>query len=585
MTPRRLGPYLVDRELGRGGMGSVFLGRHAALGRLAALKVLPRPYSFVPDNCERFRREAQAMARVVHTNVLQIYEVGDQDGIPFAALEFVEGGTLEDILRSIRGLDFETARKKGEERLPGRGAYETRVAWVLAEVAAALSAVHQTGIVHRDVKPSNILLNGREGVFLGDFGLALQSDLGTLTLSGEIVGTRHYLAPELTFPGGVATPASDVYSLGVTLYELLTLRAPFSGDSESVLFRSIREREPQRPRGMNRRVSPEMEAVVLHALEKAPSRRYASAAAMETDLRSLVAGRPVSASRRSPVRRLTRNAWFNRHRIAGVSLSVALAILTAFAASWWWTRQREARDRDFAQRFEQAKMLVLRSERAAEDKEHAEELLAGLLWDQPAALDPWTWRIVNRIVPIGGGRMARKAPVSGDVTAARRLLQEAPQALAQEAAGELLSAALQDVPPGAVPELFTLPANEHEAKRAALVLYRVWGDMERPLTLLRPIVAANPLDLEAHQMISNLLKKNASLEGYRSAAIARALQPEVGGSYITLAMITLRLAQEVGRSSGGIRPNEEMLRESIAYARHALELDPDSSGLQAMCAY
>ncbi|MBI1849128.1 MAG: serine/threonine protein kinase [Planctomycetes bacterium] len=352
--PRRVGPYLIEGEVGHGGMGAVLLGRHETLGRVVALKILPRPFAFIDESRARFTREAQALARVRHPGVVPVYEVGEGDGVPYVALEYVEGGSLEDLLAEMRASDLVAAREIGAGRLAGPGPYETRVARFLAGAADALHAIHQAGLVHRDLKPANLLLNANGRAVIADFGLVRHADLTSFTSTGAIVGTRHFLAPELTQPGGEATVASDVFALGVTLYQMLTLRAPFGGETEERLFRSIREEEPPRPRAINRFVSGALEAICLKALEKSPSRRYVSAAELAADLEAAADRRSVSASSRSPVRRVARRVWFRR-RTLGVAIAVGLVLVTTPIAAWLgWREHARRRDAEWVSTFQRA---------------------------------------------------------------------------------------------------------------------------------------------------------------------------------------------------------------------------------------
>lgn len=362
--PERLGPYRILRRLGAGGMGAVWLGLHEELRRLAAVKVLPPPLCYVGENRERFRREARAMARVRHPGVLPILEVGESGGIPYAALEYVPGGTLEDLLAELRPLDLDVARRRGAEVLGGAEPYERQIAALLAQVADALAAVHVAGVIHRDVKPANLLLAPEGRALLGDFGVALEHGASTLTQSGALVGTSRYLAPELV-RGGTGTAASDLYALGVTLYELLTLQAPFAGDTQGALFREILERPAPQLRSKNHAVGRDLEAVCLLLLEKNPGRRYPDAASLAADLRAAAAGAPVSARSPGAARRL--GGWMRYHRARLVTASSGLFLVLALGVGGQlWRREVQAAEgRTWEQSFSQVMALYVAADGAA----------------------------------------------------------------------------------------------------------------------------------------------------------------------------------------------------------------------------
>src|SRR5262249_36600268 len=229
--------YEVQGELGRGGMGVVYRAWHLRLGRAVALKMLLAGPCARPEELERFRREAQAVAALRHANIVQVYDVGDVEGRPFFTMEFVEGGNLA---QQIQGVPQ-----------PARQA-----AALVATLADAVHAAHQSGIVHRDLKPGNILISRDGTPKVTDFGLArrLEGD-GGLTLSGVPVGTPSYMAPEQARADkGAVGPATDVYALGAILYELLTGRPPFKADSATATLQQVVTDDPVPPARLNPRV-------------------------------------------------------------------------------------------------------------------------------------------------------------------------------------------------------------------------------------------------------------------------------------------------------------------------------------------
>jgi tetratricopeptide (TPR) repeat protein/tRNA A-37 threonylcarbamoyl transferase component Bud32 len=336
--------FEVLAELGRGGMGVVYQARQTSLERVVALKVL-RAGAYADDaERSRFRAEAQAAARLQHPNIVQVHEVGEYDGRPFLVLEYLEGGSLND-------------------RLAG-APLSPRLAAGLAEILArAVHAAHQQGIVHRDLKPANVLL-AHAGVSdattvrrpdphgltaetpkIADFGLAkrLDSDTGQ-TPSGAIVGTPSYMAPEQA-AGKARTvgPAADIYSLGALLYEMLTGRPPFRGESPIETLQQVVADEPVAPRALQPKLPRDLETICLKCLQKEPEKRYASAGALAEDLRRFLDGESIRARPLGPVARLYR--WGKRKpALAGL---LALLVVGTAVSTWQAVRATVAeRERD-----------------------------------------------------------------------------------------------------------------------------------------------------------------------------------------------------------------------------------------------
>ena len=283
-TPRLLGSrYEIGETLGYGGMAEVHKGRDVRLGREVAVKVLRADLARDPSFQARFRREAQAAASLNHPAIVAVYDTGEDvighnGSQPYIVMEYVEGRTLRDVL-------------KAEGRLMPRRAEE-----IVADVCAALDFSHRNGIVHRDVKPGNVMITRAGAVKVMDFGIAraVADNAATVTQTAAVIGTAQYLSPEQA-RGENVDARSDVYSTGVLLFELLTGSPPFTGDSPvAVAYQHVRENAPP-PSSLNPDVPPELDAIVLKAMAKNPANRYQTAAEMRADLIRAISGRPVMA--------------------------------------------------------------------------------------------------------------------------------------------------------------------------------------------------------------------------------------------------------------------------------------------------
>jgi serine/threonine protein kinase/WD40 repeat protein len=485
---RQLADYRIVREIGRGGMGVVYEAEQISLGRRVALKVLPAHAVGDRKALERFRREAKAAARLHHTNIVPVFEVGREGDLAFYAMQLILGQGLEQVIDELRrlhepgwkpnaqgpvgpegpeapdtvtrdrgaatrsahhqrelgrmaelllsgclvtdglrsrasdtatsaGLD-ETARFESEETegrepgdtrgdraqparpapdlsssavLPGgthvsevdtsgrRQPYFRSVAQIGRQAAQALAYAHARGIVHRDIKPSNLLLDTAGVVWITDFGLAKAEEDG-LTQTGDILGTLRYMAPERFRGEGDAR--ADIYALGMTLYELLTLRPAYESSDRLKLIEQIKAEEPARPRSLDGRIPRDLETIVLKASDKAPERRYPTAEAMAENLRRFLADEPIKARQISTSERYWR--WARRNPVIAVlggvvtALLVAMTVGSTIAATYFQgLADREARANQQAQEAQR---------RAFAERDHSRRLSADLALDKGVAL-------------------------------------------------------------------------------------------------------------------------------------------------------------------------------------------------------
>jgi serine/threonine protein kinase len=397
--PRTLGDFELLEELGRGGMGVVYRARQVSLNRPVALKVLSGGLGLTSRAVQRFRREAEAAGRLHHTNIVPIYATGDADGVHYYAMELVAGPSLDQTLARMRMLgsapaagqetasvdprlaapwgDPDPATGSGGkavgssvptgERAPGEsttslgagGEYFDNIARRLAEVAEALDYAHKNGVIHRDIKPSNLLLSPDGRVSINDFGLARMLEEPGMTVTGEFMGSPGYMSPEQITAGRAPLDhRTDIYSLGATLYEALTLEPPFRGERRDQVIAQVLHKEPRAPRKLNKRIPLDLETICLKAMDKDPDLRYQSAAAMAEDLRRFVNRFAIAARPLGPVKRAVK--WTKRHPALAAALAVAaLAGLAAVGFAFEAARaQQHAQDQERQSAIERATLIA-----------------------------------------------------------------------------------------------------------------------------------------------------------------------------------------------------------------------------------
>jgi eukaryotic-like serine/threonine-protein kinase len=311
--------YEVEGVLGRGGMGIVFRARHLRLSRIVALKMTLAGVYISPLERSRFQREAEAVARLQHPNVVQVYDVGDSDGVPYFTMEYVTGGSL--------------AQKLSGVPQPAREA-----ATLVGALAGAVHVAHQSEVVHRDIKPANVLLTAEGAPKISDFGLARRLDGdGSPTWTGMAVGTPSYMAPEQAQgKKDEIGPAVDIYSLGALLYEMLTGRPPFRADSATATIEQVVTRDPVPPAQLNPKVPRDLKTICLKCLHNEPRFRYATAAALADDLNCYLRGEAIAARPEGLLARMGRHVR-RRPALAG-ALALAMASTIALVGGGLWLR-------------------------------------------------------------------------------------------------------------------------------------------------------------------------------------------------------------------------------------------------------
>jgi serine/threonine protein kinase/tetratricopeptide (TPR) repeat protein len=383
-----LGEYRLVREIARGGMAIVYEAEQVSLGRRVALKVLAGTAALDSLKLQRFRVETQAVAQLNHPHIVPIFAVGSERGSHFYAMQYIEGPTLAELIRQQRAAGSSPLaephgepspsrkRPKRPEQSPGssdlmvngfgEGAHDVSpstvtpsgtssvrgcrafraIAKLAIQAADALAHAHAMGILHRDIKPSNLLIDFRGNLWVTDFGLARFQDEPGVTRTGDLLGTLRYMAPELVLGHRIVhDPRSDIYSLGATLYELLTLKPVFDGRDRQELLRQIAQDEPVAPSKLDPAVPRDLETIVLKAMDKDPERRYPTAQQLADDLGRFLEDKPVLARRPTTADRVAK--WARRHRaVLGATAAVAFLALGIAAPLLWWEQRTTAQVND-----------------------------------------------------------------------------------------------------------------------------------------------------------------------------------------------------------------------------------------------
>ncbi len=417
-----LGEFEVMDEIGRGGMGIVYRARQPSLGREVAIKILNGQFASGGSRLSRFRTETRAIARLNHPNIVPIYAQGETDSTFYYAMGLIEGCSLDRAIHQFPELLSSTAlrqvqsstpqfninrsasaiptaspdaEQESEDSPPLRTLADFRhLATLFADVADGLAHAHDQGVVHRDIKPQNLLLGVAGRIYISDFGLSRLLDEPRLTMTGELMGTPAYLSPEqVRGDESQIDHRTDIYSLGVTLYELLTARRPFRAKTRDQVVSAICAEEPARPRRVDRRIPRDLETICLRAIAKEPARRFATAHLLASELRRFAAGKPIQSKPPSLIGRVA--SGMRRHRGAtGIGLmgAVCLALGASYAASVSGARRDEANQ-----------LLERAYEQLVYFDYRAPELVAAQVSNAEAlGADPMQLNLVRALMSLGG---------------------------------------------------------------------------------------------------------------------------------------------------------------------------------------
>jgi len=593
-----LGDFELRREIGRGGMGTVYEAWQRSLQRIVAVKVLERHVSATAKAVLRFQREAQAAAKLHHTHIVPIYAQAETDGVYYYAMEFIEGCGLNAIIADLRGTaapDASTVDLAETVALsPSRGASQPAethasnasshgsgviiapdpavrtsaedfnyIASHLADVADALDYAHQRGVIHRDIKPHNLLLGVDGRMRISDFGLARLAEQPGVTITGEVIGSPLYMSPEQISgnPENVDHRA-DIYSLGATMYEWLTLRPPYPGETRERVISMILSSEPAALRSLNAAIPQDLETICLKAVERNRERRYQTAAEMRDDLRRYLASRPIVAKRTGMALRAAK--FVGRHQLtslAAVAAVIALSLTWALHVKQQTVRQQTA---------------------VAVQAKESEDLVLDLISRLPLELRG-PLRMAEAAVPMAKGMLQSEQAESiwggasgGDGSASS---VGTPTALARRAAGELY----KTVAPPNWPAPSFAAEDEASAHLKEAVERSVAGNAEEALKLLDTYLEVKPDDFEARQLHALLSGQIGRYDRMASDAdYLLALRGQAPNGFLWRGLALLLLDQ-VDRSLEDLSQASAMDRESPwAKALRGLALVQVGRALEAL---
>ncbi len=547
------GRFILTAELGRGGMGVVHAAFDPTLGRKVAIKMVLDVERAGPRGIERFRSEARSSAKLRHPNIVSVHEIGEENGRPFIVMDFVDGETLDAVLR--RG-------DLGPRELAG----------LVRETALALHHAHEQGVVHRDVKPQNVMVDGERRALLTDFGLARDLNVEKqLSLEGQVIGTPYYVSPEQARGDREGTgPRSDVYSLGAVLYSSLVGRPPFNGTTLMDVLRQVFEDDPEPPREINPGVHPDLETIALKCMEKEPDLRYASAKAVADELGRFIDGKAIEARPLNRRERLGR--WARRNRVLAATVVTAVLIVTALLltgiALGIISIQKIRQERDVATREREA-AVAARAETVTErDRAQEAERLA--------------------VAAAGAEREAREEAETARGQAEQEREKASEAARAAQAAAEREAAARSKAEQErerarAAEEVARAAAAAEEAERArATVLARSRGEL-----LAAALVEKGErlISLGRHAEAAAVLARSLAIVDGAPArsALARALPRAVPLRWVTSRLDATALAVDPERARLAIGDADGVVHVlEIASGREVAVMDAGTRGVAAV---
>lgn len=423
-----LGDFQLQYEIGRGGMGVVYAAMQVSLNRRVAVKVLPSSSMSDSRHLRRFQNESRAAASLHHPHIVPVFAVGSDRGVNFFAMQLIDGQTLSQRIKSIGSSEFSRtvmSRSTGDSSVVSQSAptgsatlpvppnptalsieQYREIARQGMQVAQALEHAHSIGIVHRDIKPSNLLIDRAGKMWVTDFGLARIANDLSMTMTGDVLGTLRYMSPEQALAKhGLVDHRTDIYSLGVTLYELLTLRPAIDGKDRGEILHKLAFEEPPEPRRINPHIPLDLETIVLKAIAKEPHLRYQSAEEFADDLRRFADDQPIKARRQTRWQSFVRWQRRNRALSAALALTIAVIIVANLLITWKWREERLAHSdarlaENSAKRSErqarEAEQAAREAENLAKDAEQratqrAEELQRSVYLQQIARAEQEWW--------------------------------------------------------------------------------------------------------------------------------------------------------------------------------------------------
>ncbi len=538
----RLGDFVLEAQVGRGGMGVVYRAKQISLDRTVALKLLPNSHLLSPNQLRRFTLESRAAAQLQHDNIVPVYAVGSENKIHYFAMQLIEGCSLDKVdYRTWSGQNYATLLNAA------------------VELADALAHAHESGVIHRDIKPGNLLLDEKGKVWITDFGLALCQSDGRLTMTGDLVGTMNYMSPEQAL-GQPLDERTDVFSLGATLYELITGKAAFPGQVRGEVLRAIEHAEPIAPRKLNPACPYDLETVVLKALAKNREDRYASAAQMRDELRRVARGEAIQSRRPSLLHRTWR--LVQKHRtlaaVAGVGL-LATCLSTTVGASIILLTRDQLRE----SQAESKNNLLL-----AEDN----------YWQGRNLVQRWNKDVVRKLADIPGAEALHTSMLADTIAYYQAFLEKAQSARGKtegvtdhELAKDIAAARL-----GLASALDAIGQTQQsiDVYRQALVDLRALGHAD-PVVLSRTAIGENDLAvvlLRTGQVTSARQHLEAALQSLASSATV---------TTDLRAAIHLNMAR-VHRALGDSPAEQAALTQAEALYREALQTLNDARQVSAI---